>query len=137
MSEIHNFVKVLPEGTSVDDFMRAQPPLLGGTVGNLSRIRPRCFVLGIMFRLDDPPLEEKMFECAYCGSTMTKDYIDWHMNAKYVAHLVEGCGSNCRCRFRHNKVARPGDVAFWTFPPEAFRAALDLFNVGLEDDLED
>jgi len=64
--------------------MRSQPPLLGGSVGNLANIRNPLAtlvqVLGIV-----PPLEERRFVCGHCGSSMTKDCLVWHMNAKYVA----------------------------------------------------
>ncbi|KAF9781569.1 hypothetical protein BJ322DRAFT_1076985 [Thelephora terrestris] len=119
VSEIHNFVKVLPEGMSVDAFMRTQPPLLGGTVGNLNRVHHRSPMMSLILGLIDPPVEEKMFVCAHCGSTMTKEFLVWHMNAK------------------HDKVARQSDVLFWTFSPEILRRALDRLDYADEDDLED
>ena len=69
--------------------MRAQPPLLGGAVGNLSEIQHRLPLLGPTLGLDDPSLEEKKFTCIHCGNGMTRDYLVWHMNAKYVAPLSE------------------------------------------------
>jgi hypothetical protein len=84
VSKIHDFVKVLPEGTSFDDFMRTQPPPLGGTVGNVSEIRHPFPMLGLILRLAEPPAEEKMFVCAHCECSMKKDYLVWHMNAKWV-----------------------------------------------------
>jgi len=79
--------------------MRSQPPPLGGSVGNLANIQNPLAtlvqVLGIA-----PPLEERRFMCSHCGSSMTDDYLVWHMNAKYVAptlprpRYVRTC---CRC----------------------------------------
>ena len=66
-----------------DAFMRTQPPPLGGTVGNLAYVRNRFPTLALAFGLD-PPLEEKWFVCEHCGNSMKKEYLVWHINAKYV-----------------------------------------------------
>ena len=83
VSEIHNFVKVLPEGVTLDVFMRSQPPLLGGTVGNLAEV-PHCYSILAHLLGFAPPLEKRRFVCEHCESDMTKEYLVWHMNAKYV-----------------------------------------------------
>ena len=92
VSEIHNFVKVLPEGMMLNTFMRSQPPLLGGTVGDLSEVRNRFSTLALILGFA-PPLEGRRFVCEHCGKSMTKEYLVWHMNAKYVASIFTGpCG---------------------------------------------
>lgn len=63
--------------------MRNQPPPLGGTVGNLAEVRNPFSTLVQLLGFA-PPLEEKRFVCEHCGNGMTKGYLVWHMNAKYV-----------------------------------------------------
>jgi hypothetical protein len=46
-------------------------------------------MMSLILGLIDPPVEEKMFVCAHCGSTMTKEFLVWHMNAKYVASFPD------------------------------------------------
>lgn len=69
---------------TVDDFMATQPPQLGGTVGNLASIE-HCHPMATIMLGVEPSLEEKRFVCAHCGSSMTRGYLVWHMNAKFVA----------------------------------------------------
>ena len=91
ISEIHNFVKVLPQGATVSAFMRTQPPPLGGAVGNLAEIPNRFSTLAHLLGFN-PPIEEKLFVCEHCGNGVTKEYLVWHMNVKCVAFLLSWCG---------------------------------------------
>ena len=63
--------------------MHSQPPLLGGSVGNLAEVR-NPFSIFVQMLGFAPPLEERRFVCDHCGCDMTKDYLVWHMNAKCV-----------------------------------------------------
>jgi hypothetical protein len=74
---------------TVDGFMTAQPPPLGGTVGNLAKIE-HGYPLAALAIGVEPSLEDKRFVCAHCGSSMTRGYLVWHMNAKFVAFTLLG-----------------------------------------------
>jgi len=93
ISEIHNFVKVLPQGMTVGAFVLTQPPPLGGTVGNLAEIPNRFSTLAHLLGFD-PPIEERWFVCEHCGNGVTKEYLVWHMNAKSVAPILPWCGDS-------------------------------------------
>ena len=70
-----------------DAFMKTQPPPLGGTVGNLAHVRSNVSTLAELLGFS-PPLEKRMFVCAHCEHEMLKDYLVWHMNAKYVSPFL-------------------------------------------------
>ena len=86
VSEIHNFVKVLPEGVTLDAFMRGQPPPLDGTVGNLAEVQNQFSTLAHWLGIT-PSIEERKLVCRHCRKGMTKEYLVWHMNAKCVAPI--------------------------------------------------
>lgn len=67
--------------------METQPPLLGGTVGNLARVRNNLPTLAELLGIT-PPLESRVFVCAHCEHEMLKEYLVWHMNAKYVSPFL-------------------------------------------------
>jgi len=69
--------------------MNSQPSPLGGSVGNLAEVQSRFTTMALLLGLA-PPLEERRFVCEHCGQSMTKRYLVWHMNAKYVTPSLHG-----------------------------------------------